>query len=64
MSNKISEYWSIGVLECWVQKYGWFKKLQMPAYVGGTEQFARERGVMLAEVALEESQGDAETVVI
>ena len=34
--------------------YAWFKKLQVPHWVERTEQLAREYGVTLSEVALEE----------
>ena len=36
------------------QAYAWFQKLQIPKWVERTEQLAREYGVMLAEVELEE----------
>ena len=35
--------------------YAWFKKLQGPTWVERTEQLAREYGITLKEVALEES---------
>jgi class 3 adenylate cyclase/tetratricopeptide (TPR) repeat protein len=41
------------------QAYTWFKKLQVPKWVEKTEQLAREYGVTLKEVALEElTEGD------
>ncbi len=40
--------------------YSWFKKLQVPKWVNKTEQLAREYGVTLVEVELEEStEGEA-----
>ena len=34
--------------------YAWFKKLRMPKWVEKTEQLARDYGVTLTEVELEE----------
>jgi class 3 adenylate cyclase/tetratricopeptide (TPR) repeat protein len=39
--------------------YAWFKKLQVPKWVEKTEQFAREYGVTLKEVELEELTEDS-----
>jgi tetratricopeptide (TPR) repeat protein len=41
------------------QAYDWFKKLQVPKYIERTEKLAREYGMTLTEIDLEElSEGD------